>query len=119
MECDSCMFQDVQHEFFKSGGKGKSVAERIHDLFGGRYILDKSWTCSGWDNDELTREQLKYATLDVVCTYVLYLKANHNIECFRTADSSQKHITFLAHNLTQGVTKEHGLQDMGFLHPFR
>ena len=30
VECDSCMFQDVQHEFFKSGGKGKSVAECIH-----------------------------------------------------------------------------------------
>ena len=108
MECDSCMFQDVQHTFFKSGGQGKGLAERIHDLFGGRYILDKSWTCSGWDNDELTREQLKYATLDVVCTYVLYCKAAHNVECFRTADSSQKHITFLAHNHTQGVTKEHG-----------
>jgi hypothetical protein len=108
VKCDSCTFEDVQHKFFTSGGKGKGVAECIHDLFGGRYILDKSWTCSGWDNDELTREQLKYATLDVVCTYVLYLKAKHNVECFRTADSSQKHITFLAHNLNQGLTKVHG-----------
>jgi hypothetical protein len=108
VKCNSCIFQDVQREFFTSGGKGKGVADCILDLFDGRYTLDKSWTCSGWDNDELTREQLKYATLDVVCTYVLFFKAKYNVECFRTADSSQNHITFLAHNLTQGVTKEHG-----------
>jgi hypothetical protein len=109
--CDSSSFEDVQQQFLTPGakkGKLPSLAKCIEDMFGGRYTFNKSWTCSGWDNDELTLGQLKYATLDVVGPYVLYANQKHKVACFSIQDQSSKYITFLEHNLTSHATNARG-----------
>ena len=111
VRCDSCTFVDVQEKHLKfAAKKGQlpSLAECITNMFGGRYILNKSWTCSGWDNDELTQGQLNYATLDVVCPYVLYANSEKHHVCFQNSDQNSKYITFFEHNLTTRVTKQRG-----------
>lgn len=96
----NCVFVDLQHEY--SDSKLKGLADCIEDLFDGMYILNKDWRLSGWDNDSLTRGQLSYAALDVVCCHALYIASKKRVHILGGRDSvyckNGKHITFYALN---------------------
>jgi hypothetical protein len=96
----NCTFRDLQREY-STPSQSKGLAACIEDLFARKYILNKDWRLSGWDNDPLTKGQLRYAALDVICCHALYIASEESglggrdsVYCCRDG----KHITFYALN---------------------
>jgi ubiquitin C-terminal hydrolase len=105
VEISGSRFEDVQKKYSSSSQK-KGLNTAIQDLLGGKYVLNKNWRLSGWDNDPLTKGQLRYAALDVVCCHALYTarKFGRDSVCY----TNDNHITFYAYNsITQSKVK-HG-----------
>jgi hypothetical protein len=50
MSC-SATFINVQKKYSLTRGLLKALADGVSDLFSATYVLNKSWTLSGWDNE--------------------------------------------------------------------
>ena len=87
----SCKFEDLQKKFSTREHK-KGLEKCVEDLFENKYVLSKTWRLSGWDNPKLTKEQIRYASLDVVACHALFL-LKKSIPVY---ERSGVHITFLA-----------------------
>ena len=104
-------FLDVQSEYTPHPPK-IGLAECIANLFEGKYILNKAWRLSGWDNNPLTKGQLRYAALDVVCCHALYIASKERVPSLGGRDSvycrDGKYITFYALNSDSSDKVKHG-----------
>ena len=101
----NCTFEDVQLSY-SSRAQKKGLDKCIEDLFKRKYVLNKNWRLSGWDNNPLSKGQLRYAALDVVCCHALYI-ANKVGPDF-VYDSNGDHVTFYAHDIVSGCKVKHG-----------
>jgi hypothetical protein len=100
-----CTFEDVQM-LYSTRTKLKSLSDSIAELFESKYVLNKSWTHSGWDNDPLTKGQLRYAALDVVCCHILYIAKKFGRDSVYDSDGSD--ITFFAYDISSANKVKHG-----------
>jgi hypothetical protein len=87
----SCKFRDLQKKFSPLEQK-KGIDKCVEVLFQNKYVLSKTWTLSGWDNPQLTEEQIRYASLDVVACHALFLSR----KSMPVYESSGVYITFYA-----------------------
>ena len=104
-------FLDVQSEYTPPRRPKIGLADCIDCLFEGKYVLNKDWRLSGWDNNPLTKGQLRYAALDVVCCHALYI-ASKTRDPFLGRDSvycrDGNYITFYALNSDSSDKVKHG-----------
>jgi hypothetical protein len=104
-------FLDVQSEYTPPRCPKIGLADCIDCLFEGKYVLNKDWRLSGWDNNPLTKGQLRYAALDVVCCHALYI-ASKKRDPFLGRDSvycrDGNYITFYALNSDSSDKVKHG-----------
>ena len=98
-------FKDVQKEY-SSSSQLKGLGKAIQELLEHKYVLDKNWRLSGWDNVPLTKGQLKYAALDVVCCHALYVAFLHGSHS--VYETEGKHITFYACDCQSGSKVKQG-----------
>lgn len=105
MSCSST-FIDVQKMYSPDRGTPKGISDCVETLFSGTIVLNKSWTLSGWDNEQLTREQLTYATLDVVACYALYVAYAFSMDA--VYERKDNHVTFFTFNIPRQVKIKHG-----------
>jgi hypothetical protein len=100
----SCKFRDLQKDFSPREQK-KGIGKCVEELFNHKYVLSKTWRLSGWDNPQLTKEQIRYASLDVVACHALFLSTQST----PVYESSGVHITFYATDFpTKSPQVRHG-----------
>jgi hypothetical protein len=99
----TCSFQDLQDKF-STPQQQKGLDDCVANLFLGKYVLSKTWTLSGWDNPQLTKDQIRYASLDVVACHALYLSALEK----SVFESCDRYITFYAFDSSQSSKFKHG-----------
>jgi len=95
-----CKFEDLQKSFSTSAQK-KGLDTCVECLFQNKYVLSKTWRLSGWDNPQLTQEQIRYASLDVVACHALFL----NAKGISVYEKCGDHITFYAADLSSKSPK--------------
>jgi hypothetical protein len=100
-----CSFDDVQ-TLYSPAERKKGLADCIEKLFASKYVLNKTWRLSGWDNDPLTKGQLTYAALDVVCCHSLYVALKCGPASVYEAEGD--YITFYACDISSKVKVKHG-----------
>ena len=98
-----CSFDDLQLQF-STTGQMKGLDDCVADLFRAKYVLSKTWTLSGWDNPQLTKDQIRYASLDVVACHALFLSGLEKL----VFESLDMHITFYAFDSSQPSKFKHG-----------
>jgi hypothetical protein len=98
-------FKDVQ-SLYSSKSQLKGLGEGIQELFDDKYVLNKNWRLSGWDNVPLSKGQLTYAALDVVCCHALYVANMFKPHSVYHADGN--HITFYAFDIQSRSKVKHG-----------
>jgi hypothetical protein len=98
-----CSFDDLQLKF-STTGQMKGLDDCVADLFREKYVLSKTWTLSGWDNPQLTKDQIRYASLDVVACHALFLSGLEKL----VFESLDMHITFYAFDSSQPSKFKHG-----------
>jgi ubiquitin C-terminal hydrolase len=101
----NCFFVDVQKDYSPAERK-LGLADCIEKLFASKYVLNKTWRLSGWDNNPLTKGQLTYAALDVVCCHALYVAKNIGRDSVYVTDG--KYITFYACDIHSQSKAKHG-----------
>jgi hypothetical protein len=99
LPCCEATFIDVQ-AIFSNPSQKKGLASATAELFAEKYVLDKAWTLSGWDNPILTKGQLRYATLDVVCCHALYAAYVVGKDSVYETDDHE-YITFYARDISK------------------
>jgi hypothetical protein len=97
--------EDVQ-KLYSSSSQLKGLDTGIQELFDNKYVLNKNWRLSGWDNDPLSKGQLTYAALDVVCCHALYVADKFKRHSVYQADGN--HITFYAFDIQRQSKVKHG-----------
>jgi hypothetical protein len=98
-----CSFEDLQLKFSTPEQK-KGLDDCVADLFREKYVLSKTWTLSGWDNPQLTKDQIRYASLDVVACHALFLSGLKKL----VFESCDVYITFYAFDSSQSSKFKHG-----------
>ena len=74
---------DLQDDISPLKGQKLGLGSCISTRLRGVYVVSKEWTLSGWDLADLDLRQLKYAGLDVICCYVLYLYHKLGFDTFQ------------------------------------